>query len=45
LGDAAGAVKQLVSGGGGSSSSSKEVLDTIRERFNSATMVQVRFMH
>jgi hypothetical protein len=40
LGDAAGAVKQLV--GGGSGGSSKEVLDTIRERFDSATMVQVR---
>jgi hypothetical protein len=34
-------VKQLVSGS--SSSGSKEVLDTIRERFDSATMVQVGF--
>ncbi|KAF6254925.1 hypothetical protein COO60DRAFT_273149 [Scenedesmus sp. NREL 46B-D3] len=37
LGDAAGVMKQLVGGGGGS----KDVLDAIRKRFDSATMVQV----
>jgi hypothetical protein len=40
LSGAADAVKQLT-GGSSSNSSSKEVLDAIRERFDSATMVQV----
>uniref|UniRef100_A0A383W7B3 RING-CH-type domain-containing protein n=1 Tax=Tetradesmus obliquus TaxID=3088 RepID=A0A383W7B3_TETOB len=42
LNGAAAAVKQLASGSSSSSSSSnKEVLDVIRQRFDSATMVQV----